>query len=215
MSAAERILSRAVNEITSGSIVNLGIGLPTQVIHYLPDDFDVQIHSENGILGAWKQSAPEAMDPFLIDAAGAYVSLREGASLFDSAVSFAIIRRARLDLTMIGAFEVDAHGNLANWKIPGKFSPGIGGAMELAQKTKRIVVLTTHTDKQGRPKILKNCRLPLTAQTCVNRIISDLAVMDVTAQGLVVREKLVQISDADLQAKTEAELTFATRGVES
>lgn len=210
MSVVERILRRAVMEIAPGSIVNLGIGLPTQVMHYLPDDFDVQIHSENGILGAWKQAAPEQMDPFLIDAAGAYVSLREGASLFDSAVSFAMIRRARLDLTMIGAFEVDAHGNLANWKIPGKFSPGIGGAMELAQKTQRIVVLTTHTDKHGKPKILKTCRLPLTAKACVSRIISDLAVMDVTDQGLVVREKLVEISDADLQALTEAELTFAT-----
>ncbi|MGP4844718.1 3-oxoacid CoA-transferase subunit B [Marinobacter sp. 1Y8] len=209
MSAVDRILSRAVNEIAPGSIVNLGIGLPTQVMHYLPDDFDVQIHSENGILGAWKQAAPEAMDPFIIDAAGAYVSLRKGASLFDSAVSFAMIRRARLNLTMIGAFEVDAQGNLANWKIPGKFSPGIGGAMELAQKTQRIVVLTTHTDKHGQPKILKTCRLPLTAKACVSRIISDLAVIDVTRQGLVVREKLVEISDADLQAKTEAELMFA------
>lgn len=212
MSVVERILRRAVMEIAPGSIVNLGIGLPTQVMHYLPDDFDVQIHSENGILGAWKQAAPEHMDPFLIDAAGAYVSLREGASLFDSAVSFAMIRRARLDLTMIGAFEVDAQGNLANWKIPGKFSPGIGGAMELAQKTQRIVVLTTHTDKHGNPKILKTCRLPLTAMACVSRIISDLAVMDVTDQGLVVREKLIEISDADLQALTEAELTFATEG---
>lgn len=212
MSVVERILRRAVMEIAPGSIVNLGIGLPTQVMHYLPDDFDVQIHSENGILGAWKQAAPEHMDPFLIDAAGAYVSLREGASLFDSAVSFAMIRRARLDLTMIGAFEVDAQGNLANWKIPGKFSPGIGGAMELAQKTQRIVVLTTHTDKHGNPKILKTCGLPLTAKACVSRIISDLAVMDVTEQGLVVREKLIEISDADLQALTDAELTFAIEG---
>lgn len=212
MSAVERILSRAVLEITPGSIVNLGIGLPTQVMHYLPDDYDVQIHSENGILGAWKQAEPDLMDPFLIDAAGAYVSLREGASLFDSAVSFAMIRRARLDLTMIGAFEVDAQGNLANWKIPGKFSPGIGGAMELAQKTRRIVVLTTHTDKHGKPKILKTCRLPLTAKACVNRIISDLAVIDVTSQGLVVREKLIEISDAELQAKTEAELIFTDTG---
>lgn len=212
MSAAERILSRAVNEITPGNIVNLGIGLPSQIMHYLPNDFDVQIHSENGILGAWKQAEPESMDPFLIDAAGAYVSLSQGASLFDSAVSFAIIRRARLDLTMIGAFEVDSAGNLANWKIPGKFSPGIGGAMELAQKTRRIVVLTTHTDKYGNPKILRACRLPLTAQTCVSRIISDLAVIDITRDGLVVREKLVDISDAELQAKTEAELTFVSEG---
>ncbi|WP_028669555.1 3-oxoacid CoA-transferase subunit B [Saccharospirillum impatiens] len=210
MSAVERLLSRAVKEISPGSIVNLGIGLPTQVMHYLPENFDVQIHSENGILGAWKQAEPALMDPFLIDAAGAYVSLREGASLFDSAVSFAMIRRARLDLTMIGAFEVDALGNLANWKIPGKFSPGIGGAMELAQKTKRIVVLTTHTDKHGNPKILKTCRLPLTAKACVSRIISDLAVIDVTPQGLVVREKLTDISNGDLQALTEAELTFET-----
>ncbi|EAR10300.1 3-oxoacid CoA-transferase subunit B [Reinekea blandensis] len=208
MSVVERILTRAVLEITQGSIVNLGIGLPTQVLHYLPDDFDAQIHSENGILGAWKQSAPENMDPFLIDSAGAYVSLREGASLFDSAVSFAIIRRARLDLTMIGAFEVDAQGNLANWKIPGKFSPGIGGAMELAQKTKRLVVLTTHTDKQGRPKILEHCRLPLTAKACTDRIISDLAVIDVTPEGLMVREKLVDISNDELQDKTEAKLMF-------
>lgn len=214
MSATERILRRAVSEITPGSIVNLGIGLPTQAIRYLPDSFDVQIHSENGILGAWKQSEPEAMDPFLIDAAGAYVSLREGACLFDSAVSFAMIRRARVDLTMIGAFEVDEHGNLANWKIPGKFSPGIGGAMELAQKARRIVVLTTHTDKHGRPKILKDCGLPLTAKACVSRIISDLAVMDVTRQGLVVREKLVQITNADLQEKTKAKLIFATAKAE-
>jgi len=212
MSATERILSRAAQEVTEGSIVNLGIGLPTQILHFLPDDFDVQIHSENGILGAWKQAQPEAMDPFLIDSAGAYVTTKAGSSFFDSAVSFALIRRGRLDLTMIGAFEVDAVGNLANWKIPGKFSPGIGGAMELAQKTPRIVVLMTHTDKKGQPKILTHCRLPLTAKRCVNRIISDLAVLDVTDQGLVVREKLVDISDADLQEQTEAELVFEHRG---
>lgn len=211
MSATDRILTRAVSEIAPGNIVNLGIGLPTQIIRFLPDGFDVQIHSENGILGSWKQAQPEAMNPFLIDSAGAYVTTRPGSSFFDSAVSFALIRRARLDLTMIGAFEVDALGNLANWKIPGKFSPGIGGAMELAQKTKRIVVLTTHTDKNGRPKVLKTCRLPLTAKACVNRIITDLAVMDVTRDGLVVREKLTDISDTELQALTEAELMFTDK----
>lgn len=208
MSAIERLLTRAVAEIVPGSIVNLGIGLPTQIIRYLPDDFDVQIHSENGILGAWKQARPEAMDPFLIDSAGAYITTRPGGSFFDSAVSFALIRRGRLDLTMIGAFEVDASGNLANWKIPGKFSPGIGGAMELAQKTPRIVVLTTHTDKNGRPKVLQTCRLPLTAKACVNRIVTDLAVMDVTDRGLVVREKLTGIGNTELQQLTEAELMF-------
>jgi 3-oxoacid CoA-transferase B subunit len=204
----ERILRRAMQEITPGSIVNLGIGLPSQVLRYLPDDFEVQIHAENGLLGAWKQAEVSNMDPFLIDASGAYVSLRAGSSLFDSAVSFAMIRRGRLDLTMMGAFEVDAAGNLANWKIPGKFSPGIGGAMELAQKTPRVVVLTTHTDKRGQPKILKTCRLPLTAKACVNRIISDVAVMDISPAGVVVREKLLDISDGDLQAITEAPLLF-------
>lgn len=204
----ERILRRAAQEITSGSIVNLGIGLPSQVLRYLPDDFEVYIHAENGVLGAWKQAEAGKMNPFLIDASGSYVSLRAGSSLFDSAVSFAMIRRGRLDLTMMGAFEVDAAGNLANWKIPGKFSPGIGGAMELAQKTPRIVVLTTHTDKRGRPKILETCRLPLTAKACVNRIISDVAVMDISPAGVVVREKLLDISNEDLQAITEAPLLF-------
>lgn len=204
----ERILRRAMQEITPGSIVNLGIGLPSQVLRYLPDDFEVYIHAENGLLGAWKQAEVSNMDPFLIDASGAYVSLRAGSSLFDSAVSFAMIRRGRLDLTMMGAFEVDAAGNLANWKIPGKFSPGIGGAMELAQKTPRVVVLTTHTDKRGQPKILKTCRLPLTAKACVNRIISDVAVMDISPAGVVVREKLLDMSNDDLQAITEAPLLF-------
>ena len=204
----ERILRRAAQEITPGSIVNLGIGLPSQVLRYLPNDFDVYIHAENGVLGAWKQAEIGEMNPFLIDASGSYVSLRAGSSLFDSAVSFAMIRRGRLDLTMMGAFEVDAAGNLANWKIPGKFSPGIGGAMELAQKTPRVVVLTTHTDKRGQPKILKTCRLPLTAKACVNRIISDIAVMDITPHGVVVREKLLDMSDEDVQAITEAPLRF-------
>lgn len=206
MSDTNRIIARAAREILPGSIVNLGIGLPTQVIHYLPDDMDVLIHAENGVLGAWKQAEPELMDPFLIDSAGAYVATRPGSAFFDSAVSFAMIRRGKLDLTMIGAFEVDQEGNLANWKIPGKFSPGIGGAMELAQKTPRIVVLTTHCDKKGNPKILKRCRLPLTAKACVSRIITEKAVMDVTAEGLVLREKLEEISDADLRAMTDAEL---------
>jgi len=208
MSPVERILRRAAQEITPGSAVNLGIGLPSQVLRYLPDDFEVYIHAENGVLGAWKQADASAMDPFLIDASGTYVSLRPGSSLFDSAVSFAIIRRGRLDMTMMGAFEVDAAGNLANWKIPGKFSPGIGGAMELAQKTPRVVVLTTHTDKRGQPKILTQCRLPFTARACVNRIITDVAVLDITPQGVVVREKLTDISDEDLQACTEAPLRF-------
>ena len=209
MSDIEQLLKRAVKEIQPGSILNLGIGLPTQLLDYLPDDLDVLIHSENGVLGSWKQAPREQMSASLIDAAGAYVSTVEGSSFFDSAVSFAMIRRSKIDLTMIGAFEVDQQGNLANWKIPGKFSPGIGGAMELAQKTPRIVVLMTHCDKQGRSKILQQCRLPVTAYHCISRIITDKAVMDVTPEGLIVREITEGMTPDQLQEITEARLIFA------
>jgi len=202
----ERLLKRAVKEIRSGQIINLGIGLPTQLINYLPDDMDVMLHSENGILGSWKKTDSSRACADLIDAGGNYVTSRKGASYFDSAVSFAMIRKGRIDLSIIGTFEVDQYGNLANWKIPGKFSPGIGGAMELAQKTPRLLVLTTHTDKKGRSKILKNCRLPLTACDCVNRIITDCAVMDVTDKGLELKEVVEGKSIEEIVAITEAEL---------
>lgn len=206
MSNTDRIIARAAREIVPGSIVNLGIGLPAQVVNYLPDSLEVLIHAENGILGVGPQPEVDNIDPQLIDSAGNYVSTLAGGSHFDSAVSFAMIRRGKLDLTMIGAFEVDQHGNLANWKIPGKFSPGIGGAMELAQKTPRIVVLSTHCDKHGNSKILKECRLPLTAERCVSRIITDKAVMDVTPEGLVLVEKVADITLDELIAITEAPL---------
>lgn len=206
MSNTDRIIARAAREITPGSIVNLGIGLPAQVVNYLPDNLEVLIHAENGILGVGPQPAVDNIDPQMIDSAGNYVTTLAGGSHFDSAVSFAMIRRGKLDLTMIGAFEVDQHGNLANWKIPGKFSPGIGGAMELAQKTPRIVVLSTHCDKYGNSKILKECRLPLTAERCVSRIITDKAVMDITPKGLLLVEKASDVTLDELIAMTEAPL---------
>ena len=187
MSKTERILRRAAKEIEPGFVINLGIGLPALVPDYLPDDFDGMIHSENGILGCSPTAKRAQARPSLIDSAGHYITLRTGSSCFDSSVSFSMIRRGRIDLCMLGAFEVDELGNLANWKIPGKLSPGIGGAMELSQKAKRLIVLSTHTDKHGRPKILERCRLPLTAPACVNRIITDEAVMDVTPDGLLVQ----------------------------
>lgn len=202
----EKIVKRAAQEISAGEIINLGIGLPTMLIKYLPDDLDVLIHSENGVLGAWKQAPRDLAQPQLIDAGGNYITMRSGGSVFDSAVSFAIIRRSKLDMSMMGAFEVDQKGNLANWKIPGRFSPGIGGAMELAQKTSRVVVLCTHTDKAGNPKILKSCKLPLTAANCVSRIITDKAVMDVTDDGLVLREMSEDITLDELLSQTDAEL---------
>jgi acetate CoA/acetoacetate CoA-transferase beta subunit len=203
---AERILKRSAKEIAEGQIINLGIGLPTQVLAYLPDDMEVLVHSENGILGSWKRASQTEADPCFIDAGGSYISVREGCAIMDSAVSFALIRRGKLDIAMLGAFEVDQSGNLANWKIPGYFSPGIGGAMELAQKTKRVIVLCSHNGKDGKSKILRKCRLPLTAARCVSRIITDKAVMDVTEEGLVLREiadgteldELIECTEANL-----------------
>lgn len=208
MSKTERILRRAAKEIEPGFVINLGIGLPALVPDYLPDDFDGMIHSENGILGCGPTAKRAQARPSLIDSAGHYITLRTGSSCFDSSVSFSMIRRGRIDLCMLGAFEVDELGNLANWKIPGKLSPGIGGAMELSQKAKRLIVLSTHTDKHGRPKILERCRLPLAAPACVNRIITDEAVMDVTPDGLLVQEIAENLSPEELQNHTEAKLIF-------
>ncbi len=202
----DRIIRRSAQEIENGQIVNLGIGLPTKVLPLLSDEMDVLIHSENGILGSWKRALQHEVDPFLIDAGGTYVSMRSGSAIMDSAVSFSLIRRGKIDITMIGAFEVDQNGSLANWKIPGYYSPGIGGAMELAQKSKRVIVLCSHNSKDGKSKIRKECQLPYTAKECVSRIITDKAVMDVTEQGLELRELADNIEVDELIACTEADL---------
>ena len=209
ISPTSRLLRRAALELWDGCYVNLGIGLPSQVLRYIDPHISPFIHTENGVLGAGQQAPREDIDPMLIDAGGTYISTVKGASCFDSAMSFGMIRSQRLDMCMLGAFEVDAAGNLANWKIPGKFIPGIGGAMELAQSTKQVIVLTTHQDKYGASKIKKSCSLPLTAKHCVNRIISDCAVIDVTEQGLLVREIAEGLSRGQLINMTEAELHFA------
>lgn len=205
-----KIAKRAAQEVKDGQVINLGIGLPGKIVKYLPTDIEVMVHSENGVLGVANQASKDQVEADLIDAGGTYVTTRPGASFFDSAVSFAIIRRAKLDASFMGAFEVDAEGNLANWKIPGKFSPGIGGAMELAQKTTNVIVLTTHQDKAGRSKIKARCSLPLTAENCVSRIITDMAVIDVTPQGL----KLVEIAEDftldEVIAATDAPLMVAS-----
>lgn len=204
--SAKKIAQRAAQEVKDGQIINLGIGLPGLLVRYLPTNIDVMVHSENGVLGVAGQADEASLDPDLIDAGGAYVTTRPGASFFDSAVSFSIIRRGKLDTSFMGTFEVDAEGNLANWKIPGKFSPGIGGAMELAQKTKNVVVMTTHVDKAGRSKIKTRCSLPLTAEACVSRIITDMAVIDVTPQGLELVEIAEEVSLQQVIDATDAPL---------
>jgi 3-oxoacid CoA-transferase subunit B len=202
------MVARAAREITAGMVVNLGIGLPTKVVSHLPADFPVCLHTENGLTGIGPPLSPEQADRNLIDAGGAYVSTVAGSAFLDSATSFAIVRSGRLDLTMLGAFEVSAAGDLANWKIPGKFSPGVGGGIELAQKARRVVVLTTHTDRAGNPKLIQTCSLPLTARGCVSRIFTDMAVVDVTAEGFALVEIARGITVQEVVEATGAPLVL-------
>jgi 3-oxoacid CoA-transferase subunit B len=200
------MVARAAREIAPGMVVNLGIGLPTQVVDHLPADFPVCLHTENGLSGIGPTLQPGAADRNLIDAGGAYVSTVPGSAFFDSAVSFALVRSGRLDLTMLGAFEVAATGDLANWKIPGRFSPGAGGGIELAQKARRVVVLTSHTDRAGNPKLKAACSLPLTARGCVARVFTDMAVIDVGPGGFVLRELAEGVSLSEVTEATASPL---------
>ena len=204
--AKERMVVRAARELQPGMVVNLGIGLPTKVVNHLPADFPVCLHTENGLAGIGPTLPSDQANRNLIDAGGAYVSTIPGSAFFDSATSFALVRSGRLDLTMLGAFEVAANGDLANWKIPGKFSPGVGGGIELAQKAQRVAVLTTHTDRAGNPKLKERCSLPLTAQACVARIFTDMAVIDVEANGFTLVETAQGVSVAEIIDATGATL---------
>ncbi|QIZ82643.1 3-oxoacid CoA-transferase subunit B [Thalassovita gelatinovora] len=204
------MVARAAREIAPGMVVNLGIGLPTQVVNHLPADFPVCLHTENGLAGIGPTLPPDRADRNLIDAGGAYVSTVPGSAFFDSAVSFALVRSGRLDLTMLGAFEVSQAGDLANWKVPGKFSPGPGGGIELAQKARRVIVLSTHTDRAGNPKLKTECSLPLTAQGCVARVFTDMAVIDITPGGFALVEHAQGVSIAELTEATGAPLSLPT-----
>lgn len=186
--------------------VNLGIGYPTRVVQYLEPGLQVCMHSENGIAGQGPALPFEQADRNLIDAGGAYVSTLPGTSFFDSATSFALVRGGRLDLTILGALQVAANGDLANWAIPGKFTPGVGGGVELAQKARRVVAVCTHLDKHGRSKIVPRCLLPLTAPACVDRVYTDMAVIDVTADGMALREIATGLSLDEVIAATDVAL---------
>jgi 3-oxoacid CoA-transferase subunit B len=209
------MIARAALEIESGMTVNLGIGLPTKVIDHLPSHLEVCLHTENGMSGIGPTLPSDRADRNLIDAGGAYVSTVPGSAFFDSVTSFAMVRSGRLDLTMLGAFEVGANGDLANWKIPGKFSPGVGGGIELAQKARRVVVLTTHTDRAGKPKLKTECSLPLTARGCVARIFTDMAVIDVGPEGFELVETAQGVSSADVAAATGAPLRIPNTALPS
>ena len=206
MSFKEKIAQRAAAEIGVGQIINFGIGIPTLIPKYLADDRQVIAHSENGILGMGLPCERGKEDRNLIDAGGTYVTTGIGASFFDSALSFTLVRGGRLDIAFIGALEVSAAGDLANWIIPGQYSPGIGGGMELAQKARRLIVTTRHTTRNGNPKIVKTCTLPLTAKGCVKTIITELAVIDVLPAGLVLREIAAETDIDTVIARTDARI---------
>lgn len=201
----ELIVRRVAKELKDGDVVNLGIGLPTKVADYLPEDVEVLFQSENGFVGLGPAPAVEQYDPHVVNAGAQPVSILPGGACFDSTFSFALIRGGHVDVTVLGALEVDQHGNLANWMIPGKLVPGMGGAMDLTVGAKRVIVAMEHTNK-GRPKILAQCQLPLTAAKEVDLIVTEMGVMEVRPDGLWLIEIAPDTTVEEVQAATLAPL---------
>ncbi|AHC18843.1 MULTISPECIES: 3-oxoacid CoA-transferase subunit B [Paenibacillus] len=210
MNNREFIARRIAQEFKNGEVVNLGVGMPTMVVDYIPENIHIMLQAENGILGVGPKATQGKERLDCIDSGGNYVTTMEGACFFDSSLSFSIIRGGHVDITVLGALEVDEKGNLASWMIPGKKVPGMGGAMDLVVGAKRVIVAMEHVNKNGAPKILEQCKLPLTAVNVVKTIVTEKAVIDVIpGSGLMLKEIAPGLSVEDVQLATEAKLMIS------
>ncbi|AIS17949.1 CoA transferase subunit B [Pseudomonas rhizosphaerae] len=210
----EQMAQRVARELQDGYYVNLGIGIPTLVANYVPDGIDVMLQSENGLLGMGEFPTEETVDADMINAGKQTVTARQGASIFDSAQSFAMIRGGHVDLTVLGAFEVDVQGNIASWMIPGKLVKGMGGAMDLVAGAENIIVTMTHASKDGESKLLPLCSLPLTGAGCIRKVLTDLAYLEIEDGAFILKERAPGVSIDEIKAKTAGKLIIADDVIE-